>query len=601
MNRRITLKRVNDNNHQMQVEQARKLIFQKGRAVKSDAVKNLMDDGSWTPNRHGFDYIHMLVVDLLHEVEIGTWKSILLHILRILEAFEKSMVDELDSRYQQVPPFGRETIRNVSELKRTTAREFEDYLQTALACIESLLPKPHNKIIMDLIWDLATWHAYTKLRLHTDSTIKSFRQATKDFGDSLCKFVCQTCKDFKTMELDKEKEKRLRQEKRKREKKGLSTADIVINDVKQKRPFNPNTVKFHAMGHYPDSIAEYGTTDNYSTQQGEHAHVKTKRLWERTGKNRHFVVQLTRQERREAFLHKLANWTASVGRTKALRKNFSTSIDDSEPLPPGDPNLPYQVANSQRLYEDIPVLLADTKGDPAMKEIKMMGIILTGMARSLEFFIYEFVMLVLSHGTDLSSDSILFGFDGTSLMQPIPQAGRQNPTQIIRSVHILPAFAYGTTNEYLRAESIARQYQRYVEGDFELETEDWVYYYVNIFADRDLFMCFRGGGVGHVATLEHTRVFETEAGVDKQSLPKYDENGNVVNWSEPSGDSEESDEEMGEDVGSDELNMATDIEDGYTDSGSSAQEESDLDLGPEDGEVDDINGLGFESLGFGSY
>ena len=55
-----------------------------------------------------------------------------------------------------------------------------------------------------------------------------------------------------------------------------------------------------------------------------------------------------------------------------------------------------------------------------------------------------------------------------------------DPAQIIHSVHILPAFAYGTTNEYLRAESIACQYQRYVEGDFELETEDWVYYYVNM-------------------------------------------------------------------------------------------------------------------------
>ncbi|KAK7443451.1 hypothetical protein VKT23_015624 [Stygiomarasmius scandens] len=114
-------------------------------------------------------------------------------------------------------------------------------------------------------------------------------------------------------------------------------------------------------------------------------------------------------------------------------------------------------------------------------------------------------------------------------------------------------------------------------------------------------MCFCGGSVGHVTTFKHSQVFETEAGVDKQSLPKYDENSNVVNCSEPSWDSEESDEEMDEDVGSDELNMATDIEDGYADSESSAQEESDLDLGPEDGEVDDINGLGFESLGFGSY
>lgn len=34
----------------------------------------------------------------------------------------------------------------------------------------------------------------------------------------------------------------------------------------KERIFNPNFYKLHALGHYPDAIREYGTTDSYSTQ-----------------------------------------------------------------------------------------------------------------------------------------------------------------------------------------------------------------------------------------------------------------------------------------------------------------------------------------------
>ncbi|THU91216.1 hypothetical protein K435DRAFT_820896 [Dendrothele bispora CBS 962.96] len=142
MQRRINRQRVDDAARRDHVERARVLIFKRGRAVTSDAVKNLLGEGSWTPTRnsfsmlfaeHGFDYLKMFPNDLLHEIEIGTWKAIFLHLLRLLDTMKSDLLDELDERYIQIPPFGRETIRrinrNVSELKRTTAREFEDYLQ----------------------------------------------------------------------------------------------------------------------------------------------------------------------------------------------------------------------------------------------------------------------------------------------------------------------------------------------------------------------------------------------------------------------------------------------------------------------------------------
>jgi hypothetical protein len=40
----------------------------------------------------------MLVVDLMHEVELGVWKALFIHLLRILEAADKNAVAELDRR-----------------------------------------------------------------------------------------------------------------------------------------------------------------------------------------------------------------------------------------------------------------------------------------------------------------------------------------------------------------------------------------------------------------------------------------------------------------------------------------------------------------------
>jgi hypothetical protein len=40
-------------------------------------------------------------IDLLHEVEVGTWKALLLHLLRLLVALGGTRIQELNSRYVQ--------------------------------------------------------------------------------------------------------------------------------------------------------------------------------------------------------------------------------------------------------------------------------------------------------------------------------------------------------------------------------------------------------------------------------------------------------------------------------------------------------------------
>ena len=94
----------------------------------------------------------MLVVDFMHEFELGVWKTLFTHLIRVLYAAAQdgSLVRELDgrcatnlihrshflmtiSRFRQIPTFGSSTIRNfaanASEMKKLAARDFEDLLQ----------------------------------------------------------------------------------------------------------------------------------------------------------------------------------------------------------------------------------------------------------------------------------------------------------------------------------------------------------------------------------------------------------------------------------------------------------------------------------------
>jgi hypothetical protein len=50
---------------------------------------------------NNFDPYAMLVVDLMHEFELGVWKSTLIHIIRVLHAAAPGgrLVAEFDARY----------------------------------------------------------------------------------------------------------------------------------------------------------------------------------------------------------------------------------------------------------------------------------------------------------------------------------------------------------------------------------------------------------------------------------------------------------------------------------------------------------------------
>ena len=135
-------------------------------------------------------------------------------------------------------------------------------LQCIIPVIGGLLSGKDEKDVLDLVFILATWHAYAKLRLHTDHTLASFDTLTKPLGAALRHFAGKFSDRFDTRELPKEADAR-KQQATAKSSKGKPTKQKA---VRRKARFNLLTYKLHALGDYTDTIRQRGTTDSYSTQ-----------------------------------------------------------------------------------------------------------------------------------------------------------------------------------------------------------------------------------------------------------------------------------------------------------------------------------------------
>jgi hypothetical protein len=107
---------------------------------------------------------------------------------------------------------------------------------------------------------MGCWHAYAKLRLHTEHTLASFERITADLGTLLRHFSTVTCAAFRTVELPRERAARIRRT--------ANTSGPAAPSVGSRvKGFNLTTYKLHALGDYPQTIRERGTTDNYTSQR----------------------------------------------------------------------------------------------------------------------------------------------------------------------------------------------------------------------------------------------------------------------------------------------------------------------------------------------
>jgi phosphoglycolate phosphatase-like HAD superfamily hydrolase len=97
---------------------------------------------------------------------------------------------------------------------------------------------------MTLLYRTAEWHAFAKLRLHTESTLQHLEGLTTELGQLTRKFRDTTQSAFATFELPKETEARKR---RQNSGKGKEKAMAGNASGKNSKLLNLFTYKWHAL------------------------------------------------------------------------------------------------------------------------------------------------------------------------------------------------------------------------------------------------------------------------------------------------------------------------------------------------------------------
>lgn len=147
---------------------------------------------------------------------------------------------------------------------------------------DGLLPHPHDTVVRDLLFILAHWHGFAKLRMQSDLTLDILDQITTELGNQFRKFKINVCAAYDARELDKEvstRSKRQTKEATRRTQAGKDKnpskreerpdgigESIERNGLRRKVSFNLQTYKFHSLGDYVSCIRQFGTTDSYSTE-----------------------------------------------------------------------------------------------------------------------------------------------------------------------------------------------------------------------------------------------------------------------------------------------------------------------------------------------
>ena len=107
-------------------------------------------------------------------------------------------------------------------------------------------------VAQSLGFDFAVWHAYAKLRLHSDGTLALFDDSLRSVGFLLRLFKSKVCAEYPARELPSEDAARTRY--------GNTQSEQRLRELKL------DTYKIHSMGHYTPSVREIGTFENTSTQ-----------------------------------------------------------------------------------------------------------------------------------------------------------------------------------------------------------------------------------------------------------------------------------------------------------------------------------------------
>ncbi|GAB1521542.1 hypothetical protein RhiTH_004639 [Rhizoctonia solani] len=390
---RVSKRRVESTKRIKKIQEAQRLIYDLGHSVQSKQVEALLQAESYVPTLNAFsrrlsprifkfNIFETFVVDQLHEIELGVWKSLFQHLVRLLHLGGSRTIVEFNKRFRSVPTFGS-TIRmfsdDVASMGRLAARDFEDILQCCLPVFEGLLPSECDAPVQRLLFTFAFWHGLAKLRRHTTETLKIMKKLTAKLGSELRSFAELT----QNMNVRETPDEYTRRKKRQASAQAQRSTQVATSKGKSKASapseiadgrrlcfFNINTYKVHAIGDYIYIIAEFGTTDSYSTQIYELQHRFIKDQFERTNK-KDVVEQMTQIGDVSSALKRME--LELEQREEQLRSQIGDSAPPSldpeglESLLNGSPYTIGQTERSEDLIPSITRWVREQQHDDAMK------------------------------------------------------------------------------------------------------------------------------------------------------------------------------------------------------------------------------------------
>ena len=136
-----------------------------------------------------------------------------------------------------------------------------------MPCFEGLFPPSCDGAIQDVLFVMATWHGFAKLRMHTDMSLRVFEGLTTILGKVMRYFANHVCTKLPAYATPKEAAAKARQKAKTQKNKQKERPTDSGNESHDRKFFNLFTYKWHVLTHYVPIIQRYGTLDLLSCQK----------------------------------------------------------------------------------------------------------------------------------------------------------------------------------------------------------------------------------------------------------------------------------------------------------------------------------------------
>lgn len=137
-----------------------------------------------------------------------------------------------------------------------------------MPCFEGLFGDEHDDSIQDVLFSTAAFHGFSKCRMHTDNSLDIYEGLTASLGHTMRQFTSTVCEDLEALPLAREEGARASRRAKARARSHShprSRSHSQTRKSPQQKKFNMFTYKWHALGHYPNIIRNYGTLDLLGT------------------------------------------------------------------------------------------------------------------------------------------------------------------------------------------------------------------------------------------------------------------------------------------------------------------------------------------------